>query len=172
MNYTKGKFLSVTNTDAWRALMNNGAGTLSAAANWASANRAFYIPLSLSQDMIVTKVMLPLGGTVAGNFDIGAYTLPGLVRVFSTGSTSVGSTANIELYTTLTNPAVLTRGNYFMAVACSSGTNQVVRYASGSTVGMLLARIMQQDTAFPLPSTATPVALSSDFEPYFAFIGV
>ncbi len=135
----------------------------SGGAAWPSANRALYIPVYLDSDGVVTKFWTFNGATASGNLDIGLYDAAGN-RIASTGSVAQAGTSQCQVVdvTDFYVPA----GWYYLARAHSNNTGTAWRNAPGIGV-MRLSGIVQQATAFALPSSITPAALTSNYWPLY-----
>lgn len=132
-----------------------------AAKDW-TANYALYMPLYLPWPYNVCRVFAFSGNTtLSGNFDVGIYTMGG-ARIYSTGSTAFAFAASsAPLY--VTADVLLNPGPYFLAYACDTGGASSSRYF-GAGPGLAPGRMMgvlQQTSAFPLPSSATFAAFDS-----------
>lgn len=130
---------------------------------WPSANRALYVPVQVLKQITVYKMSIFNGSAVAGNFDLGLYDEAG-TRLVSSGSTVQAGT-NVPQVVDVAD-TVLTPGTYWLAAASNSGSGQYFR-ASATSVGLNLAGMREQASAFPLPATATFSAVSANYLPSF-----
>ena len=134
-------------------------------AGWPGANRALYVPFTLSETVTVVKMFSQqagLGG--AQNIDVGIYN-EGLSRLVSSGSTLMDGTNILKEYDI--TDIVLGPGRYYMAVVIDSISNGLHRWSLGSADRLKLLGIAEEAAAFPLPATATPAVVSSDYIPVF-----
>jgi hypothetical protein len=121
---------------------------------WPTANLAIYIPFEVTE-LFVAKSMFVLNGTtLGGNIMMGIYTQDGRL-IASVGGASTAQVNNNALdIIAFASPVSLAPGNYFMALACDSGTAKIycstnLRNASAQS------GCQQQTSAMPLPSQAT-----------------
>lgn len=121
-----------------------------ASAAWASANRAVYMPFTLSTSYLVQRLWWANGSAVAGNVDCGIYTSDG-VRLVSTGSTAQAGTSVVQSVSI--TPLLLTPGRYYMGLAASSTSATFL----SDTVFLVpgLVGLAQEASALPLPAQAT-----------------
>lgn len=124
---------------------------------WTTANLACYYPFYLPSYSVVLKLWWVNGGTATGNVDCGVYTEGG-TRIVSTGSTGQsGASAIQEVNITDTT---LAPGRYYMALACSSASS-TIRSGLPNTNQCRSMGVLEQATAFALPSTATFAQVSA-----------
>ena len=126
-----------------------------------AANRALYVPFTTPVSILVTKLFLFTGATPAGNVDIGVYDETG-TRLFSAGSTVKSGVANavqeFDIVDVLLGP-----GRFYLAVAQDGLTALTAR---NPPVNILVVwGLAQQETAFPLPATATLAQVGTGFIP-------
>lgn len=129
-----------------------------------SANRAVFLPIRIAQPTLVKKLFWMNGGGVAGNADIGVYTLDG-VRLSSAGTTAQSGTNAIQEVNV--TDFVLGQGIYYLAFVASTTTT--ARYLQGRISnnvpqGKALGEL-QQAAALPLPTTATFATTSGNVFP-------
>lgn len=129
---------------------------------WVSANRAIYVPFSLSAPYQVSRVWWANGATATGNVDCGIYTIGG-TRLASTGSTAQAGTSVVQ---SVALSQLLLPGAYYMALVLSSTSGTILR-AALAVVGCQSLGVAQQATALPLPATATFATVASAFMPLF-----
>lgn len=130
---------------------NQGISSFSSA-NWPSANQAVFIPFTLRGKIVTSSLFCINGSANSGNIDIGIYTSDG-TKIISTGSTVSAGTQTMQ--SVGITPLTLGPGVYYMALACSSATNNVRQVAALNATRQKAVGIFQQATAFPLPATAT-----------------
>lgn len=130
-------------------------------AAWTAANRAIYVPVRVPYRVTIAQIIMGAGATASGNFDVGIYTRDGS-RLVSSGSTAKGSLTEqvIDITDTDIGP-----GLYYLAMA-ADGTDAYSQYAflGASPIPLQKARLvgaLMEESAFPLPATATMVALTA-----------
>lgn len=132
---------------------------------WPSANRAIFVPFTVDEDYTVVKMGLANGAAVSGNVDLGIYD-SSFTRLVSTGSTAQSGTTQMQSFDVTDTD--LSPGWYYMALAVSNTTAQVFCLnPSAFEAFMGGVGCFQQAAALPLPSTATPAAVSSNYLPWF-----
>ena len=129
---------------------------------WPSANRALYVPVCLPGRFVVRSIFLANGATVSGNIDLGIYDAGG-ARIVSTGSTAQSGTTALQIIV-LGTPIILTSGNYYMACAIDNITATATAWAD-TLLQTQHYGMLQQDTAFVLPASATFAACTATFSP-------
>ena len=146
------------------------AATAPSSAAFESANRAVYFPLIVPATCVVRRVWW-VNGTVVNasyNVDVGIYSSVGYapgVKLVSSGSTAQGTASEVQ-FADVTD-TVLSPGAYWLAITCSSTTATFFRSAL-TTATLDAGYKFQQDTALPLPSSATPVE-SGDTQNIYLF---
>lgn len=122
----------------------------------AVANRAFYykIPTNLFSSLTITKLRVYVQ-TASGNMDVGVYSdnagAPGAKKVTNGGVVVPATGAkDIAVASTVVNP-----GDW---LAISADNITATFFGNGGTmVAGIGALSYYQDTAYPLPATATPI---------------
>lgn len=133
-----------------------------------TANRASYIRFVPARDMLITK-MVWRSVTGTGNYDIGVYRASDNARLWSKGSTAWPGNTTVVI--DAVSPALpLTAGTvYYIAIVFAtfdslrllSGFNaDEAGYVWGVDGGVFH---LIENSAMPLPATATPAALTSTF---------
>jgi len=127
-----------------------------------SNNRAIYVPFYLPVSATVYALsFVATNGT--GNYDIGLYDST-FARLASSGSTAM-TAAGIK---TLSTSLRLGAGKVFYAAfAFSLTTGTIQRWAPGLR-SVINAGLFQENSALPLPATATPVRITETNMPLFA----
>lgn len=126
---------------------------LNSAQAYPSANLATYVPFSISRTIIVTELWTANGTAVAGNIDIGIYSVDG-TKLVSTGSTTMTGTSVLQGISI--SALTLGPGQYYLALACSSTSAHFLSLESSSAAYKIRALgVYQQATALPLPASAT-----------------
>jgi hypothetical protein len=143
--------------------------TSQASAVWPSANRAIYIAFELDRPMWVTQMYALNGATAAGNMDIGLYAADG-TRLVSNGSVAQTGTTVLQAFNI--TDTYLDSGAYWMALALSSASGTMFRLTHGAANDWLIWGGLQQDTAFPLPTTATFAVNTTPYLPLFGLTGL
>ena len=137
-----------------------------AEASWPAANRAIYVPFELEESVTVLKLFIFNGFTVSGNVDLGIYNSV-FTRLVSSGSiaqTGVSSLQEFDIADTVIGP-----GQFYLALAVDNIDAILFRWLGTGAVAVELLKswgLAQEASAFPLPATATPVSVSSDYIPY------
>lgn len=142
------------------------AGDATWAGGAAVANRAFYIPFTLEHSITVSQFWwVTSTGASTTNVDVGIYSRS-LARIISTGAVSRGTASAFNSQTvSATN---LTRGNYYMAFS-TSGTQNFVQAGALNGSRAREVGIAMQDSAHPLPATATFATFTGQIVPHFGF---
>lgn len=126
---------------------------------WPSANLAIFAPFSLDFSYTVKRYGWINGATVSGNISIAIYSVPGFAQVTGSLTTVAMVGTGAFQWSVLSSPIVLASGYYSLGVSLSSGTGTI----RGSTLSADQGRVMgllEQASAHPLPSTATPAAFA------------
>jgi hypothetical protein len=126
--------------------------TAVASAAYVTTNRAIFYPFHLAHPFLVRK-MFWVNGTVVGtdSIDVGVYTESG-TRLLSTGGTlsaGVGLIQEIDVTDFLLRP-----GRYYMGFA-QNGTTATTVAILTSAVGARMCGLVEMQTAYVLPATAT-----------------
>ena len=141
------------------------AGTVSTA--WGTANKAFHVPIVIEELVAFNKFYTLNGATASGNIDIGVYDENNSL-VKSTGSTAQSGT-NVLQEISVTE-FVLKPGFYRLALALSSATGTIFCMSLVNADNSRPYDLTEEASAFPLPSTATPVLHTSGF--FMPMIGI
>lgn len=144
---------------------NAGSGT------WPSAGAAYLYPIpALTRPRTYVRAWWVNGATVAGNVDVGVYTISGTTatRVASTGAVAQAGASVMQVVT----PTAFTLAagvQYWFAMSCSLATATVWKSAAG-TVALRPAGCFQiTASANPLPSTGTVAVIAQTHLPLFGF---
>lgn len=137
--------------------------SLTTSAAWPSANRAIFVPFYLTVTRSVYAAFVNVGGTSSGNLDVGVYN-DQLMRVFSTGSTGMGSTSTLQVISL--SQKQLPVGKYYLALAVDNATGVVSHFGTTATPSRMLD-VHRMDSAFPLPSSVTFAASDASHIPEF-----
>jgi hypothetical protein len=143
--------------------------TALAGAVWPFANRAFYFPFVVEDgDFVASKFILRNATPVSGNFDVGIYNAK-YARLVSSGSTAHTGTNQIQQITITDTP--LMPGQYFMALVFDNNTAFLL--TTSVSVSSVIANtwgVRQEVSAFPLPATATPTAMTANYFPALTLV--
>jgi hypothetical protein len=140
----------------------NAMGLSLSSATWPTANKAIYVPFSLSEPFPVAKIFVINGTAVSGNIDVGVVDRGGSRRVAIGSTAQSGTTAVQEFDVTDTT---LNPGEYFFTVAMDNTTGQLESWNPNSAICRALG-LREQTSAFPIPSSATFAAISSSRIPF------
>lgn len=138
------------------------ASSTGASATWPAANRAIIIPFYLPIRSTLTKIFWVNGSAVSGNCDAGVYDAA-YAKLVSSGSTAQSGTSAIQIVDV--TDTVLAPGTYYMALAIDNTTATTLRGTSGNLL-MRTSGLADMASAFALPATFTPAALTSPYVPY------
>lgn len=134
--------------------------SISASQTW-TANRALYIPFHIEVSTTIQRIAIYNSSTATQNFDVGIYQLDG-TRLRSSGSTAQAGVVGVQIVNIAS--IVLSTGRYYMAFACNAASTFSGANAEGIPVVMMGVKI--EESAFPLPATATfsdPSSTTTDF---------
>jgi hypothetical protein len=135
-----------------------------ASAVWPAANRALFMPVVLTRQIVVTVLWVFNGGAVAGNFDIGVYDDSTLLM--STGATAqagINQPQGVNITALAENVRRIGPGLFHVGLVFDGVVATVFRNSS-SVLGLLFGAT-QMAAAFPLPATAVMVASASGYQP-------
>ena len=152
-------------TTAWFNTVPVGSGQdLGSGALITLANRACYVPVIFPCDVTVYSLMFQAANGT-GNYDLGLYD-GNLNLMTSSGSTAMSAAGT----KTLSIPNWRIRGGtlYYAALSFSSISGQLIRWQN-SALGWGAGGVGAENSALPLPSTATPVVAIETVIPVFAF---
>lgn len=130
------------------------------------ANLALYVPFAVASPVNVQSTIWMNGVTAGGNIDIGIYDESG-TRIVSLGSTARGTASSVITTTTLTD-TVLGPGRYYMAMA-HDGTSNIFAWIPAAGLCEAFG-VLEQQTAFPLPSTATFAVTTRAYIPFVGLL--
>jgi hypothetical protein len=142
--------------NAWNlGISNGGTGSLA----WFRANMALFIPFKLTNPTTAKQLFIYNGATASGNVDVGLYTEAG-VRLTSAGSTAQAGTNALQVFDI--PDVTLGPGRFYLAMALNNTTGTVFRNTLGNAGQGNYLGMLKQDSAFPLPATATFATLGTD----------
>lgn len=135
--------------------------------NWPAQNRAIFIPMTLPWPYPVQRVFWCNGSTATGNMCFAIYSPAGR-RIYTSGSVAQSGATQLQ-YAAVATPFLLSPGTYYFALANDSATttNRIFGASTVATPEGRLAGMVQQNSAFPLPETATFEAWSSTGAPLY-----
>ena len=136
---------------------------------WPAANLAIYAPVVIDEDTKVTQLWTVNGAAVAGNVDIGLYSVDG-VRLASAGSTAQ-SGVNLMQKFDITD-LYLGPGTYYLAVSLSDAATATLGGQTQTTaVWGKIVGLAEETSALPLPAVATFATYTRLFLPLIGFVG-
>ena len=140
-----------------------------ASAAWPSANRAVGYPFILPEPRTLLQMYVQNGATASGNLDMGVYRPDG-TKLVSMGATAQSGTSAIQLLD-VTDTVLPAHTLLYVWLAVDNTTATVVRWTAGANIGQIRATgIVQMASAYPLPSTITPAAVSTSHLPDFGMV--
>lgn len=123
-----------------------------ASGTWPTAFKILYIPFRVPFALTILELYISNGGVVSGNFDIGIYTLDGVLLV-NTGSI-VQTTISVVQAVAITN-TVIGPGAFYLGLQMSSVTATLTRGAPLIQQVQAYGVLMQTAGALGLPAVAT-----------------
>lgn len=134
--------------------------------NTLDTNVAYYVPLAFSIDVTLTAIhFAAANGT--GNYDLGLYDENCSARLASSGTTAMSALGVKTL--ALANIALPAGQLVYGALALSSASGDIIRLVMSSLPRLIAAGIGIENSALPLPATATPVTPTNVILPLLAF---
>lgn len=146
--------------------MNYQAAALAASALYPTAALGIFVPVRLSQRRTFIRAFWLNGSVVAGNADLGVYTISGTTatRLQSVGATAQAGVSTVQ---TVTISWTLDPGLYYLAFSSSDATTaQYWRAAPNGTIARQCG-LYQAATQSPLAATPTVVADATAYVPFF-----
>lgn len=143
----------------------HGAGaTQPASLTWV-ANHAVYVPVIIRQLYIVRRVWWINGSVITTSNGCFAIYNPTGARLYTTGSTALSGASTPQYVSLGGTPIRLDPGLYYFGYACDNTTNRA--WGSALAVANLrMGGVIQQGSAFALPSPWTPAAATQSLAPY------
>jgi hypothetical protein len=132
-------------------------------AAWVGANGCALIPLRLENAFTSTNGFFVVGTATAGNYDLGVYD-DSFNLLAHTGSTAVPA---INVMATPALAVTLAAGRYWLALAFSSGSVQVVCLSQVTAARARIVGARLVTTNFPLATLPTVVAYTVNAIPLF-----
>ncbi len=118
------------------------------------ANKALFIPFTLSKSIVAVKLFSVNGATVSGNIDVGVYDHTG-TRLVSAGSTLQAGTNDLQLFDIADTQ--IGPGLFYLAVAMDDVLGTLF-FSPGVAPRTEMAEMA---AAFALPATATLVSVTT-----------
>lgn len=139
--------------------------TNSSSGTYTTGSTAIALPLCLAHPFLVRKVWWFNGTTATtDSADVGVYTEAGS-RLVSGGGTAISGASGLQEVDVTDTP--LRPGRYWLCYVQNGTTATPVRWALGSAPLGRAIGIAQMGTAYPLPTTLTPAALTMTALPLF-----
>lgn len=147
-----------------------GIGPAPSGGAW-SANLLEFVPLILSEPLVVSQFFWMNGGTVNGDTDVGIYSFDGQTKFGSSGPTLNSGTNQIQVVD-VTNFQLPANVRLWLAIGSDSGT-QTYNRSQLSLSGLTFIGITQQAAGWSsgLPATITPATPTVNNVPNFGFTG-
>lgn len=118
---------------------------------WPNANRAIFVPVRVAEPVTIYRFIVGCGTTAGNNIDVGIYDQWGN-RIYSSGA--IARVASAEIVDTPATPIHIGRGRYYLALA-HNGTNNIICHSATSAPQVQLTGVLQMESAYTLPATAT-----------------
>lgn len=134
---------------------------------WPVANKAIFVPITVTEAITVVKLWVMNGATASGNLNMSLYDS----SFAQIANSEIGSTAqtgtNVIQELDITN-VTLAAGLYYLALVLNNTTGTVFGRASpfSTTEGLQSMGMFEQTSVFDLPATATPAVMSSNLIPF------
>jgi hypothetical protein len=125
-------------------------------ANLSTANRGVYVPIELRQAVLITGVAITVGAS-AGNISVALYDASG-TQLASSGSVACPAVGRASV--SFASGVYCPPGNYYLALSASSTSATFAQSELTGGTGIGLCRY--QDSAHPLPATATFAGITSN----------
>lgn len=137
-----------------------------------TANLLYFVPFSIAAPIKVSRFFWHNGSTVAGNTDVGIYTLDGTTKLGSTGSTANSGTSTIQIVD-VTDFYLPRNSILWLALGSDSGTQTYFRLNLPAAVLLGVLGHNQQSSGWSsgLPSSITFTAPTGTNLPLFGFTG-
>lgn len=118
---------------------------------WPSANLAIYVPIGITQSILVKKLWFGSSSTSTGNVDMALYDAAGVAVVAATNAAKIAS--NDEQVFDVTDTPI-GPGLYWIALSSDSATD-TFNMIQTSAADCAQMGVLTEAAAYPLPSTAT-----------------
>lgn len=152
------------------AQVNDGGGAAFGDGTAPAANQAVFFPIGIPFWFNLRLFFWRNGATVAGNVDVGLYSIGG-TKIASTGSTAMSGASTSQSAAPSGGVLIIPPGAYYLAFVTNSATATFPKANGPSMHGG--AGVASQTTAFPLPATAAFTAgVSASFALLFGMADV
>lgn len=149
--------------------MYTGGSLTIAAAAWPAIGLVIYVPFSVPEPVLVTKLWWGVGAA-AGNLDCGLYQEDGTLIV-STGTTAAAGSAAVQSVDI--TDTLLARGAYYMAlVADTTTTLTIERSAPAAGILQSYGLLEQASVTLPLATNASPATFAKYTRAYVPLFGL
>lgn len=129
-------------------------GQSGASSTFALANAVYLAPVRLTDTRTYTTAWWINGAAVAGNVDVGVWTVSGTTATRVAASTAVAQSGISSFQPTTFPTTTLTPGLYYLGIGCSSTTAAFWRGAFGATPVLRALGVYQMTGEHP--QTASP----------------
>jgi hypothetical protein len=129
---------------------------------WPVANLALFIPFSLSEEVVVTRIYHQNGAAVNGNLDIGIYSR-NYVRQVSAGPTAQAGAFALQFVDVA--DTTLGPGLYYIAVVIDNVVGTTSGWSVWANIVPAVAGMFQMANAYPLPNPAVPTQITGTLIP-------
>lgn len=141
-----------------------------ASAAWPAAGLVIYVPVTLTEPVLVTKVFWAFG-VPAGNVDAGVFDEAGNV-LLSAGTTAVAGTNNTAQAVDVTD-TVIGRGRYYLGMAADTVTTlTIARGALAAGIYQSFGLLEQASVTLPLATGANPGTFAKYTRAYVPLFGI
>lgn len=140
-----------------------------ASAVYPGPNVALFFPVLLAGGHTYNSAFWLNGATVAGNVDVGIYTISGATatRVVASTAEAQAGISDIQIPTAFAATSI-GPGLYYLAISCTVNTATFWRASIGGSV-LRRAGCFRATASSPLPATATVASASDSYVPIFGF---
>jgi len=127
--------------------------------NWPTANLVIYVPFSIPEPMMITKLFWGNGAAVAGNYDVGVYDSAG-TRLVSSGSTGQSGTSRLQVVDVI--DTVIARGLFYLALCgdTAGSTSRVLACVPAAGIAQSFGLLQQASVTLPLSTNASPATFA------------
>lgn len=133
---------------------------------WSGAAVGIFVPIRLTQRRTYVRAWWSNGTAVAGNIDLGVYTISGATgtKLQSTGATLQAGASTLQ---TVTISWTFDPGLYYLAISSSDATTATTFRSSAAAVYARNTGCFQAATQSPLATPVTVVAYAQTGMPFF-----
>ena len=137
-------------------------GNMPALSAWPAVNEARYYAIYLRSRATIQRFWVPTGSALAVDVSLGIYSdrdYQPANLIVGTGTVTTSAATSIQYFSVTTT--TISPGLYWLAMSCNSTSMNFYRSLPPIAAAMASAVVvgLKQDSAHPLPSTATPVVL-------------